>query len=683
MEIITKLQNATKEYLTSEQQTIAEQIAIEASSYKFDNNLIAIAYLINAPIDNIVLANSIKQGFGEQVLSKLQLMKRISTVSIPDTQRHIANLRKIFIEITDDLRLIIIKIIERLHSLKNVAFISADNARQLAEECLYLYAPIAHRLGISRLYNPIEETAFKYIEPVEYKKIHKAIELRRENLERKLIAMSHNLNEELKKHRIDATIKHRVKRPFSIYRKLKKQNITIDGIYDLMALRIITYSEEQCYLALGIVHSKWEPIERRFRDWITFPKPNGYRSIQTTVFTKAGDKFEVQIRTEEMDIESEYGSSAHWAYKEGGKAKDEMWVKKLKDFLENDDYFDNPIDVYELLKNEMKSDYIHVLTPMGKVVSLIEGATPIDFAFALHTDLGYKVTGARINGKYAKLKSELKSGDVVEIVSANSSKPSRDWLEFVKTTRSRSKILRWFKNNERDLLIADGRRSWERIKKQFKAKLRGYDDEATFKKSISTMGFTSIEDFFWQIANNNVKCTLTLLKKIFPKAFEKAVNASEKTAIQDRNRKKGPQIKVEGQTGIESVIARCCNPIKGERIVAFITKKSQLKIHKSSCSYISTNLVSQEQIKQAEWLDDKTKQSVNLKIFAIDIAKALSALVNEAASACVVVLSTETQALSKKAKCLATGIQVDDVEHLRNFVAKIRNISGIETVKIT
>lgn len=369
----------------------------EAQKFKLGDDLLPLAAFMNANVSNNDVRSLLESEFGREIIDKIQLFDRISKISIPETQKRIADLRKIFIEITDDLRLIILKLIERLLTLKYASDRNSKNVLSLAEESLYLYSPIAHRLGISKLYQPMEDIAFKHLYPDDYKKIHRAIEIRRETLERKLKTMSYNVAESLRKHNIPAEIKHRVKRPYSIYRKLKNQNTTLDGIFDLMALRVITDSEEHCYLTLGIVHSQWIPIEKRFRDWITYPKPNGYRSIQTTVHTTSGDKFEIQIRTYEMDLEAEYGGAAHWAYKEKTAGKNDLWVKKLKDFLENDEYFENPAELFEMLKSEMKSDYIHVLTPKGNVISLVEGATALDFAFSVHTDIGYKAIGARIN----------------------------------------------------------------------------------------------------------------------------------------------------------------------------------------------------------------------------------------------------------------------------------------------
>ncbi len=682
MENKPRFEAIAKDFYSEEDFNFAREMYDFAVQFKLGVEMSAVAFLIKADTDNPSVLSEIESKLGKSVVSSLLLLNRISRVTMPETQRRIMDLRKIFIEITDDLRLIIIKLIERLITLKSVVHKNTGETKLIAEECLYLYSPIAHRLGISKIYQPMEDYSFKAIHPADYKKIHKAIEIRRAALERKLKTMIYHIAEHLKESRVPGVIKYRVKRPYSVYRKLKNQNTTIENIHDLMALRIITTTPEQCYLILGKIHSKYIPIEKRFRDWITYPKPNGYRSIQTTVHNNEGDKFEIQIRTVEMDIEAEYGSSAHWAYKEGNKGKDELWTKKLKEFLDNDEYFENPVELFENLKNEMKSDYIHVLTPKGEIVSLVEKATPIDFAFAVHTDLGYKVTGARVNGKFARLKTELKSGDVVEVITSNSAKPSRDWLEFVQSARSRSKILRWFKNNERDLMIDSGKKNWERIKKDNKSKINGFDEDTVFRSSTVKMGFDAPEDFFWSIANGNTKCTLTLLKKIYPKAFEKSILAKEAAKSKINLKKLGPQITVEGLGGIETRIAKCCHPIKGQEIIAYVTRRSEIKIHRKDCPYVAADGIDIDNLKLAEWGSGASLQRVQLKIFGTNYAKMLADFANEAADNSLIVASTGMQNMGKKGVSLVVDIEVEDVDQLHKFTNRLRLLASIDNIKI-
>lgn len=665
----------------SDQIRFANEILAEIEQFKLDDRAYALAYLIKAEIENDNIARIIIDNFDENIFKDLQLLNRISRVSFPETKRLIMNLREMFIKLTDDIILIFIKLAERLIELKYCDRISKDYAIKVSEECLYLYSPIAHRLGISRIYQQMEDIAFKHLYPDEFKKLNRAIEKRREQLERKLAMMRANLKDVLTKNNIECKIYSRVKRIYSIYRKIEKQGVKLDEIYDLMALRVITNSAESCYLTLGVVHSNWIPIEKRFRDWITFPKSNGYRSIQTTIHARSGDKYEIQIRTEEMHREAEYGSAAHWAYKEGVIGK-EQWLNRLKEFLENDEYFENPHELFELLKSEMKSDYIHVLTPKGEIRAMPEGATPIDFAFTVHTDLGYKTAGARINGKFAKLASELKSGDVVDIIVNKNGSPSRDWLDIVKTSRARAKILRWFKKHEREILEAEGRKKWDKVKRRYAKRIEGFEDEKKFKSNLAKIGYSSYEDFFFGIANNDLKPTITLLRKLYPAAFKKENELAATTLIQRSNNKKSPKVKVEGLYGIETSLAKCCHPIKGEQITAYVTKKSGIKIHRIDCFHIKADNIDFENLKNAEWLDSESIQSALLKVYGTAFEKMLETIAEEAAERKISIISTKRIPALDGFSGIYIELEVKDISQLRQYISKISNTKEIENVKI-
>ena len=447
------------EYYSAEEEKFAAGLRFKIEGLGLNEEAALIAYLMKADIKNENIKKYIIEKFGTKIHEKLELFHRISNINFPETRKQIENLRKLFVELTDDLNLIFIKLAERLITLKHFEENEHPDLMKISEECLYLYSPIAHRLGIRKIYTDMDDISFKILFPEDFRKLNRIIEKRRKKLEDKLDNMSRRITEILKKNGIEAKIQKRVKRLYSIFLKLKNKGVSVDDVFDLMALRVITDSVEKCYLTLGLVHRNWISIEGRFRDWVTFPKPNGYRSIQTTIVTRNGDRFEVQIRTDEMHREAEYGSAAHWAYKEGLTA--DSWVLRLKEFLENDEYFDNPYELLDQMKAEMKRDYIHILTPRGDIRTLPKDSTAVDFAYAIHTEVGNKTTGAKVNGKLVKLKTKLKSGDVVEVITNNNAKPSRDWLEFVKTSRARSKILVFVKKNEEAQLIQDGKRAFE------------------------------------------------------------------------------------------------------------------------------------------------------------------------------------------------------------------------------
>lgn len=666
---------------TKEEAEFAHAIAKEVRGLQLGEETILTSFLMNADTKNDKIRSIIIENFGTKMLEKMNLLKRMGTVAFPESQKRIMGLRKLFIELTDDLTLIFIKLAERLAALK-VAEQSRDaTIIDLSEECLYLYSPIAHRLGIRRIYNQMEDIAFKHLFPDEFRKLNRQIERKREEYERKLLKMKANIEELLQKNKIEAQLQYRVKRLYSIFRKIRNQRIDVSQIYDLMALRIITKSTENCYLTLGVIHSNWVPIEGRFRDWVTFPKANGYRSIQTTVLTRKGNKYEVQIRTEEMHQEAEYGSAAHWSYKEGSNTADK-WITRLQEFLENDEYFERPHEVLDMLNQEMKRDYISVLTPNGEIISLPEKSTPVDFAFSVHTDLGYKTTGAHVNGKFVKLNTALKSGDICDIVSLKSGTPSRDWLNFVKTSRARSKILRWFKKHEEEHFIIEGKKQFDKLKKGYAAKLDKLEDqELTFRRNIAKSGFKTQDDLFYAIGSKGLKCTLSLLKKLYPDAFVKPAREKTQTSEKSAKQAQSPRVKVDGLKNIETSLAKCCNPIKGEPIIAYVTKRTGIKIHSRSCALYKSGKLAEENLKTAAWEMTESLQTVRLKLYGYSFNDMLKDFVDIADSHKLKVESTERINVGKSYQGMKAELTIKDIGQLHNFTNKLRSANSIENVR--
>ncbi len=655
----------------------AKKFLEDVSAVKLAENSIAAGFFMKADTKNPTINQLITEKFGKKTIDEIELLQRISKITFPETQKNIGQLRKLFIELSDDISIIFVKLTERLVNLKIANNNNTDDLYNLSEEALYFYSPIAQMLGIRKIYTELEDIAFKNLFPDDFHYLDKMIEQKKNEFNAKLNLMKSEIEKTIVKYNIKAKIQARVKRPYSIYRKLVKQKISLDKIFDLLALRVITDSPENCYLTLGIVHSNWIPIENRFRDWITYPKANGYRSIQTTVHTRTGDKFEIQIRTEEMHQEAEYGSSAHWAYKQSSTSVRDLWVNRLREFLENDEYFDNPHQIIDRLKSEIRKDYINILTPKGEIKSLPEKSTPIDYAFSVHTDLGFKITGARVNGKFVKLNTELKSGDVIDIITSNNATPSRDWLNIVKTSKARSKILKWFKKNEEELLIIDGRNKWERVKDKYRKKLIGFDDEQKFKNNLNKFGFKTYDEFFRAVSGGAVKATLFTLKKLYPDAFKKAT---------DDNQRKGsgisksslPKIKIEGMSNISTVLSKCCNPIKGEPIIAYITKKSELKIHSLNCPLIANHDQQNENYKKAEWADGESLQLSVLKIYGNDYGKMLTTVVECANAEKVRIISTSNITKPGVSAGILLEIEVKDYAQLQAFMTKLKSSVTID-----
>jgi GTP pyrophosphokinase len=674
------LQEISRNFYNPGQIEIARRIYNFARSINLDEESLATAYFSAANINNNNVRSILKDNYGARITERLAMLDRISVISFPETKKQISRLRQLFIEITDDLALIFIKLAERLIILKNADENDLPDLPKISEECLYLYSPIAHRLGIRKIYQQMDDIAFKNLYPEDYRRLHRAIEKKRPYFEKKLADMRANLMQLMGKQNIECEIQSRVKRLYSIFLKIKNKSVSLDQIFDLMALRIITKKYEDCYVALGLTHRTWQPIDGRFRDWVAFPKPNGYRSIQTTVLSRSGDRFEVQIRTEDMHREAEYGSAAHWAYKEGISAAD-SWIMRLKEFLENDEYFDNPYELHEFLKADLKRDYIHVLTPMGDVKTLPRGATPVDFAFAVHTEVGYRTTGARVNGRFAKLKSELNSGDIVEVITSKKANPSRDWLEFVKTSKARTKIIIWIKKNEQAGIIDEGRRMWEKFKKRYRRRLDNIDEEQSFRQNLINVGFKNTDDFYSAVAIKSLKLKQPLIRKLYPEAFRKERDAKQ-IGKHSESHQLPPQVKVEGMKNIKTRLAGCCHPIKGQPIVGYVTSHNEMKIHSKNCRYITSDIFDSRRLLSAEWLDQTSLQNVNAKVFGYDYNEMLGNIVDLASERKITIIAMKRRPARSHMIAIHLELEVKDIGHLLSFTDKLKLMKGIDTVKV-
>ena len=663
--------------LNADEKQFAEALLEELHTINNGEKLTELAILASIKDLTAEKCDIINKESGAEALKNAELFRRISNVFLPAGEKKIAALRKVFIELSEDIKIIILKLYERLVRLKLMYRTQNENLPTLARECLDLYAPIAQRLGIRQVYNQMEDIAFKVLYPEDFARLDAAIEKRRPDFEAKLRRMSDVINTQMEKNGISCDIQYRVKRPYSIFRKLVNQNTSIDRIFDLMALRIITEKVDDCYLALGIVLRNWIPIENRFRDWVFFFKPNGYRSIQTTIVTKPGDKFEIQIRTAEMHYEAEYGTAAHWAYKEKTNTTADR-ISKLKEFLENDEYFNNPEALDELLNADSKRNFIHILTPKGEVKTIPEGSTILDFANSIHTDVFLTCTGGRINGKFAKIKTQLHSGDIVEILTNKNSKPSRDWLKILKSPSAKNKLVQWLKKNEAGEILADGKRLWEHFKKTKRHKLLGNDDETEFKENLPKVGFKSSDDFFSAIGTGSVKLSETLLRKLYPSAFIKKVETESTGNVS----KSGNRIEVivEGMNNIDTKLAKCCNPIIGEPIVAYVTYKQGIKIHSADCPIV-LETKNKDKIRAARWAGNASIQSAKVIIFGEDYSKLLLASAEIAQSEKISITSTNRLEKNSDLCCLELTIEVKNIDQLRLFKKKLQSSAAVRNVK--
>jgi len=441
------------------------EVAIILADMKLDTVAIAAGLLHDAVEDTPVTNDELKEKFGEQVAHIVEGVTKISKIDFASREEAQAeNVRKMMLAMVDDIRVVLIKLADRLHNMRTLEHLSPDRQAKIARETLDIYAPLAHRLGMGKIRGELEDLSFPYVDPVGYAQVKESVEARRKNGEKLLAEMEHVIRGKLKENNIEARVDTRIKRMYSIYQKLQRQKITVDQMYDLLALRLITKSVNDCYAVLGIIHNAWRPVPGRIKDFIAMPRPNLYQSLHTTVIAENGHPFEVQIRTEEMHKMAEEGIAAHWKYKDGPiSAKDEQRLSWLRQVVEWQREMVDPGEFLSTLKIDLYPEEVYTFTPKGKVVILPRDATPIDFGYTIHTEVGHSCVGAKVNGRIVPLKYKLRSGDIVEILTQTGHNPSRDWLGIVKSSRARQKIKHWLNVHQRERAIGIGRKLIEAV----------------------------------------------------------------------------------------------------------------------------------------------------------------------------------------------------------------------------
>src|SRR6202051_2813898 len=457
------------------------EVAQVLAEMKLDSTAIAAGLLHDAVEDTPVTTEDITEQFGEQVAHIVEGVTKIDKIQFANREdRQAENVRKMLLAMVSDVRVVLIKMADRLHNMRTLQHLPPDRQGSIARETLDIYAPLAHRLGMGKVRGELEDLAFRYVDPFGYEQVKTAVDAARDEDEQFLNSVESLLNERLRENNIHARVEWRIKRLYSIYQKLQKQKITVDQVYDLLAVRVITSTVQDCYAAFGLIHSIWRPVPGRIKDFIAMPRPNLYQSLHTTVMGEGGHQFEVQIRTEEMHRIAEEGIAAHWKYKAGGSsvsAKDEQrlaWVRQLVEWQRE---MTDPNEFLSTLKIDLYPEEVYTFTPKGKVVVLPKDASPIDFAYSVHTEVGHSCTGAKVNGRMVPLRSKLRNGDIVEIVTQKDHKPSRDWLSFVKSPRARNKIKHWLNEDSRRRAVEIGRKLLEREARKFKVPMSQIDDQ--------------------------------------------------------------------------------------------------------------------------------------------------------------------------------------------------------------
>lgn len=580
------------------------EVGIILAELEMDTTAIAAGILHDTVEDTRMSIERVSSEFGQEVAELVDGVTKLTKIPYTTKQEVQAeNFRKMFLAMAKDIRVIIIKLADRLHNMRTLKFMTKEKQEQKARETLEIYAPLAHRLGIHKIKWELEDLSFRYIdEKSYYDLVEKIAKKRREREEyiQNIIEVVRNKTLEMG---IDAEIEGRAKHLYSIYRKMTTQNRTLDQIYDLFAIRLIVDSVKDCYSVLGLMHELFKPMPGRFKDYISMPKPNMYQSLHSTVIGPEGIPFEVQIRTQEMHRVAEVGIAAHWQYKEGARYQDKSYVEKLswlRQILEWQKDARDPDEFMENLKIDLFTDEVFVFTPKGDVKSLRAGSNPIDFAYSIHSAIGNRMIGAKVNGRIVNLDYELKNGDIVEIITSSASNgPSRDWLKIVKTSQARNKINQWFKKEKREENVEQGKEIFEKEVKKSGLTMSQAVKADYVDPILKRYGFNSIEDLYAAIALGAITATKVVSK--LRESYRQSLPPEEQTElllkqIEKENKKKAKSMPESGVVvkGIDNCLvrlSRCCNPVPGDDIIGYITRGRGVSVHRKDCPNVRKNLI--------------------------------------------------------------------------------------------
>jgi GTP pyrophosphokinase len=635
--------------------------------------------------DTLTTIERIGELFGPEVAHVVEGVTKISAIRFASSEeRQAENFRKMLLAMVDDIRVILVKLADRLHNMRTLSHLPEDRRVAVAQETRDIYAPIANRLGMGKVKNELEELSFRYLEPQAYEALRAKVDSKRRATEGLIEELKTTITGKLADASVSVLeVDGRIKRLWSIHEKLRRQRIELDQVYDFIALRIVTRSVKDCYATLGIIHQTWSPVPGRIKDFIAMPRPNGYQSLHTSVISQRGVPFEVQIRTEDMHRMAEEGIAAHWKYKEGrveGRHDERhfQWMRQLLEFQQD---VRDPQEFMQHLKVDLYPDEVYAFTPKGEVKAFPRGATPIDFAYAIHTDVGHQCVGARVNGKMVPLRARLKNGDIVEIVRATGHKPSRDWLNFVVTSHARYEIKRIIRSEERARAVELGRRVLEKEARRYDLGLKALQASDVFSAALADLHAKTADDLFAKIGYGTLAAK-HLLAKLVPadRLREKGPAGPVAVAVRRVFGSRDAKIKVRGSDDVMVVRARCCNPIRGEKIVGYITRGKGVSVHSAACPNVVNLLYDAERRIEVEWdKNDGASGSYTVKLtMEVEDRKGLLAAV----SAKIADINTNISNLEARSDPEHRGridvtVEINDLKQLEKVMRALRSVAGV------
>lgn len=667
-------------------------VAMILADLNMDDRTIAAGLLHDVLEDTEIDYDTLVEEFGEEIANLVDGVTKLKKLKYKSKQENQAeNLRKMVLAMAKDIRVIIIKLADRLHNMRTLKYMSEAKKKEKATETLEIYAPLAHRLGMSKIKWELEDLSLRYLDPEGYYDLVEKVSKRRKEREEYINKIIEELDKNLEKMNIPRDISGRPKSFYSIYKKMVYQNKSFEQIFDLTAIRVIVNSIKDCYAVLGLVHTMWKPIPGRFKDYIAMPKPNMYQSLHTTVIGSEGEIFEVQIRTWEMHRTAEYGIAAHWKYKEGNLKSDNFdnkltWLRQLMEWQKD---LKDPREFMETLKVDLFTDEVYVFTPKGDVINLPNGSTPIDFAYRVHTDIGHRCVGAKVDGRIVPLDYKLKNGNIVEILtSASSNGPSRDWLKIVKSSQAKNKIRQWFKREERQQNILRGKELLDRELRRQGLKITEQLKGEWLKNITKRVSLNTIDDLYASLGYGSISLpqVMSRLKEYYKEHYKLS---DEKDIVEKKFKdkislntsyKQNQGIKVKGVDNIKVRFAKCCNPVPGDDIIGYITRGRGVSIHRKDCPNISY-IEGSERFIEVSW-DNSSKAEYNaeIQIKALDRPGLLTEITQSITDSKLSLKSLSARTNKEKVAIINIVLEIQNIEQLRELMKSIRRLKGVMDV---
>ena len=635
--------------------------------------------------DTHATAEEINAMFGREVGHIVSGVTKLSTLPFDSDQaREAENIRKMLLAMADDIRVVLIKLADRMHNMRTLQYhTSQAKQRKIARETLDIYAPIAARLGIFWIKNELENIAFRYLLPEEFRYIDNMVAKGKDEREKYIETVKSFIQRKMDENNLTCEVVGRYKNFYSIHQKMQQQNLSFEEVYDIIAFRIILDTIPHCYEALGLVHALWKPIAKKFKDYIAMPKPNMYQSLHTTVIGPFGERIEIQIRTHDMDQVAKSGIAAHWSYKEGRTedaktAETFAWVQNI---VENQANIKDPDEFLENVRIDLFPDDVYVFTPKGEIKSLPKGATPVDFAYAIHSEVGNQCVGAKVNGRMVPLKYELQTGESVAIVTQKGHHPSKDWLSFTKTVKARSKIRQWIKTQEKERSLALGHEMCEKAFRKVRLNFNTLVKSPEMEKVVESFGLKTVEDLIIAIGYGKIT-PLQLVRKLAPKTDEQEDHQSLLNRLMGRVRKKkiGSGVVVKGVDDILVRFGKCCQPVPGDAIIGYITRGFGVTIHRSECvNAIKTN---PERLIEVEWdLAARESFPVKIRIRSMDRIGLLADVAANISKCGANIISANTQTSESKMVASYFTLEVGDIAQLDQVLSSLRKIKNVLDVE--